>query len=79
MPEFRYQPRIATLDHLTEHFRQLADRGPAYQTFFAEVARLAAGAKALVELHASRDPTLPEAAHIKKIATALRLFAAAPR
>ena len=72
MPEFRYQPRIATLDHLTERFRQVADRGPAYQTFFAEVARLAAGAKALVQLHASRDPTLPEAAHVKKIATAAK-------
>src|SRR3954464_5173598 len=66
---FRAEPRIQALNHLRDRLAQMTTRGPAYQAFFSEISQYASAVQALANLHSNRDPTITDAAHIKKVAT----------
>ena len=70
MATFQPEPRIASLNHIVELLRTTATRAPAHQQLFGQSVRLAAGTEALVRLASTRDPTITDGAHVKRVATA---------
>src|SRR5581483_6917208 len=65
---FHIEPRIQALKHLVERASKMTQRGPAYQSFYSEISQYAAAVEALAQLHSNRDPTITDAAHLKKVA-----------
>jgi hypothetical protein len=71
-------PKVRALQALAQHLTERLPSGDghdAWRALHGEVTRLASTAEALRNLHATRNPTETDAAHVKRVATAAAKFA----
>src|SRR5258708_5109779 len=69
--------KISALRAIADHLAKRAPAGDghdAWRRVFGEVSSLAQAAEALHNLHVTRDPTITDGAHVKRVAAAAQKF-----